>query len=229
MPIEWIAAAIGAATSIAGGLYGANRQSAESEEARDWSAQQYGQRYQVTMADMKAAGLNPILAYSQGPGQAPSAVPANMSGLSDAGIQAGGHVAQAQLRDAAAQQSVSTAKQQDQLAKKTAEEAELARMRKEDYEKVGPSADLATARRIGKGVDDVYKSSKVSVSKVREVKPSTPEWMMGDDLPKEMDPRLRSAIINDRFRVMKRFDAGRSTRSKIKGELGRRIRRQHGE
>jgi hypothetical protein len=38
-----------------------------------WSAEQYAKRYQVQTADMKAAGLNPMLAYNASPGSAPSA------------------------------------------------------------------------------------------------------------------------------------------------------------
>jgi hypothetical protein len=38
-----------------------------------WSAEQYAKRYQVQTEDMKKAGLNPMLAYSQSPGSAPTA------------------------------------------------------------------------------------------------------------------------------------------------------------
>lgn len=38
-----------------------------------WSAEQYAKRYQTQVADLKAAGLNPMLAYNQSPGTAPSA------------------------------------------------------------------------------------------------------------------------------------------------------------
>lgn len=42
----------------------------------------YGSRYQMTMADMKAAGLNPMLAVSQGVGGVPGASPAQQTGAS---------------------------------------------------------------------------------------------------------------------------------------------------
>ncbi len=38
-----------------------------------WSAQQYATRYQTQVKDLQAAGLNPMLAYSQSPGSAPTA------------------------------------------------------------------------------------------------------------------------------------------------------------
>jgi hypothetical protein len=38
-----------------------------------WSAEQYAKRYQTQTSDIMKAGLNPMLAYSQSPGTAPSA------------------------------------------------------------------------------------------------------------------------------------------------------------
>jgi hypothetical protein len=42
-----------------------------SQANNQWSAQQFATRYQTTVKDLTAAGLNPMLAYSQGPGNAP--------------------------------------------------------------------------------------------------------------------------------------------------------------
>ena len=44
-----------------------------SQANNEWSAQQYASRYQTTVQDLTKAGLNPMLAYSQGPGTAPTA------------------------------------------------------------------------------------------------------------------------------------------------------------
>lgn len=49
----------------------ANADIAASNNA--WSAQQYATRYQTQVKDLQAAGLNPMLAYSQSPGTAPTA------------------------------------------------------------------------------------------------------------------------------------------------------------
>lgn len=65
-------AAVGA--QIGGGIdtNAQNRNSAEQAQA--FSAQQYATRYQTQVADMKAAGLNPMLAYQQSPGSSPTGV-----------------------------------------------------------------------------------------------------------------------------------------------------------
>ena len=54
------------------------RQADAAEAANTFSAQQFASRYQTTTADMKAAGLNPMLAYTQGGGSPPSGVQANV-------------------------------------------------------------------------------------------------------------------------------------------------------
>ncbi len=41
-------------------------------QANQFSEEQFAKRYQTTVADLKAAGLNPMLAYTQGGGSAPT-------------------------------------------------------------------------------------------------------------------------------------------------------------
>ena len=50
------------------------------DQANAFNAQQYATRYQTTVKDLAAAGLNPMLAYGQGPGSAPQgqAAPVNV-------------------------------------------------------------------------------------------------------------------------------------------------------
>lgn len=66
------AAGIGAASSLIGGIF--QKQSAKDAASTQMAFQErmYKNRYQYQMADMRKAGLNPILSYRQGPGGAPA-------------------------------------------------------------------------------------------------------------------------------------------------------------
>lgn len=101
MPSEWVAAAIGAAAAIGGGLLGGAASKKEASRLRDWQADQYSRRYRITMHDMRAAGLNPILAARQGPGQSPSGAMGNQGQImGNAFGQAGGIISQGAVRAA---------------------------------------------------------------------------------------------------------------------------------
>ena len=56
---------------ILGGIFDNSAAADRQEAAQSFSAQQYANRYQTQVADMKAAGLNPMLAYTQAPGNSP--------------------------------------------------------------------------------------------------------------------------------------------------------------
>lgn len=82
-----------------------NRRAADAaEQAQGFSAQQFATRYQTTVGDMKAAGLNPMLAYSQGGGSPPSGVQApvvnSASGATSAYFQSKMNDAQIDLIEA---------------------------------------------------------------------------------------------------------------------------------
>lgn len=63
---------------------------AQAQQAENFSAEQYAHRYQTTMADMSAAGLNPILAANGGSvsGQ-PSGIAAQMGNPMGAAVNSG--------------------------------------------------------------------------------------------------------------------------------------------
>ena len=76
-----IGAGIGAAASIIGG----NRQNAASAEQAakqmDFQEQMRATQYQTAVADLKAAGLNPMLAYTQGGAGTPAGAQAPVSNV----------------------------------------------------------------------------------------------------------------------------------------------------
>lgn len=70
---------ISSAFSFLGGERRNQAQAEQAQAANAFSAQQFATRYQTTTKDMAAAGLNPMLAYSQGGGNAPSGQQAQMT------------------------------------------------------------------------------------------------------------------------------------------------------
>lgn len=74
MAIMETLAAVGGANLI-GGILNNDAASDRQEDSQGFSAEQYAKRYQTTVQDMQAAGLNPMLAYSQGVGNSPQSTP----------------------------------------------------------------------------------------------------------------------------------------------------------
>lgn len=71
--------------AVAGGVLNNFFAGQRQEDAQDFSAQQFSTRYQTTVKDMQAAGLNPMLAYSQGGGNAPTSSAASAAGFENLG------------------------------------------------------------------------------------------------------------------------------------------------
>lgn len=69
----FIDALVSAGASLASGWLANQQRKDAAKEAFNRQLQAFGQRYQLQMADMRAAGLNPILSYRQAPPGMPSA------------------------------------------------------------------------------------------------------------------------------------------------------------
>jgi len=77
--MPWIIGGLGVAGSLLGGLFGGSAQSSANKtniklnrENRDWQEMMSNTSYQRGTKDMIAAGLNPMLAFSQGGANTPS-------------------------------------------------------------------------------------------------------------------------------------------------------------
>lgn len=84
--MSWLSNTLG---SIAGSLLGSATQnhynSANAAQANAWNVENYKHRYQWAVDDMRAAGLNPILAATNGIGGSISGASAASVGMSDIG------------------------------------------------------------------------------------------------------------------------------------------------
>lgn len=82
-----VASAAGAALSFLGGQ-STNQANVDLANANNqWSAQQYATRYQTQVKDLEAAGLNPMLAVSQGAPPAPQAQPVTLQNPYHSAVQ----------------------------------------------------------------------------------------------------------------------------------------------
>jgi len=89
IPGSVIGAGIGAAASLIGGQQQNAANRAMAGQQMDFQERMRGTQYQTTVADLKAAGLNPMLAYTQGGAGTPQGATAQMGNpLGDAGNSA---------------------------------------------------------------------------------------------------------------------------------------------
>lgn len=164
----------GAGLNLFGGLLGQEFASDEASSARDFQMNMANTAYRRTVADMRAAGLNPMLAYHQGATSTPSAAmagtPGNpFSGVSSA-MQAAAEAeatrektpAQIQNIKASTDQAIQAATELAERAKLHPATAEQARAQaknlEEDIARIRANADqlrtLSMQNLMRAGVDD---------------------------------------------------------------------------
>ena len=100
MAMDWLSAGtslIGGALGFMGGEDTNQANSAQSQAQMDFQREMSNTSYQRATADMKAAGLNPMLAYSQGGASSPGGSQAVMQNSSAAGAAAAQQVASMDL------------------------------------------------------------------------------------------------------------------------------------
>ncbi len=123
-------AIIAAAGAVGGGLLGGSFNKKEASKQREWAAHMSSTAYQRGMADMRAAGLNPMLAYSQGPASSPSASAARVNDFG--GAAAGNIIAQARMRTSQVRQSETQSEVNAASAKNLAKDTELKEQQKRE-------------------------------------------------------------------------------------------------
>lgn len=79
------ASLIAAGADLLTGWMNNSAAASRQEDAQQFSAEQFATRYQTTVKDMQAAGLNPMLAYGQGGGNAPTSSAASSAGTPSLG------------------------------------------------------------------------------------------------------------------------------------------------
>jgi hypothetical protein len=84
--MSWLSNTLGSvAGSVLGSVVQNHYNSANAAQANEWNVENYKHRYQWAVDDMRAAGLNPILAATNGIGGSISGASAASVGMSDIG------------------------------------------------------------------------------------------------------------------------------------------------
>lgn len=82
-------AGIQAGASLLGGVLGNRAQRKESQRNRNFQERMRNTQWQAAVADMEAAGINPALAYSQGPAASPGGSMASQSDVISPAVSSG--------------------------------------------------------------------------------------------------------------------------------------------
>lgn len=108
--MSWKAAAIGAGAGLLGGWYQNQQGRSAAREQMAFQERMSNSAYQRAMADMRKAGLNPMLAYKQGGASSPSGAMYNPQNIGAAAAEGAAKGTQAKMQSAQAQAQQATAK-----------------------------------------------------------------------------------------------------------------------
>ncbi len=224
MAFPWAAAA-GLASSLIGGGFsalGASNQNKAAKQAAqvqmDFQREMFGSRYQMTMRDMKLAGLNPILAYKQGGGSPPggsSYSPVNVGSAGVQGASAGANSAIAmvrqnqELKNMNAQERLTQSQIDAQAGARAASKVESQIYSGKNARSIwllkngtGGPASKAAQFLLGQDDDNSAKSLKNRTRKLFNKPTGKP---LGNPLGRARAPARRKAQSNDFSRWMKRM------------------------
>ena len=144
--------------AVAGGLSYLGQASANdanksiAQDNNAWSAAQYASRYQTTVDDMQKAGLNPMLAYSQGGGSPPTAQQVQFQNALGSGVNTGmaAYTKQAELNQIKAQTGLTDDQadktRQDARTSAAAEKTSLSQEKLNDANVLKTIQDIKTGR-----------------------------------------------------------------------------------
>ena len=143
-------AVIAAAAAVGGGILGNRAAASQASQARDFSAEQYATRYRTTMNDMRKAGLNPMLAYSQGVGTSPSGAMAAQGDFG--GAAAGNIIAQSGIRSAQKKQAASQTNLNVSSAKNVDKDTQLKEQQRRESSSRTDKINQETATEFQRGI-----------------------------------------------------------------------------